>query len=64
MNENPRSVLTGTAALWVGAAVALLLTIPGLITAPVLGVLGVLLWLRLMELTRNRNVGLVIDGAK
>jgi hypothetical protein len=37
---------------------------PGLITAPVLGVLGVLLWLRLMELTRNRNVGLVIDGAK
>jgi len=37
---------------------------PGLITAPVLGVLGVLLWLRLMELTGNRNVGLVIDGAK
>ena len=37
---------------------------PGLITAPVLGVLGVLLWLRLMELTRNHNVGLVIDGAK
>ena len=37
---------------------------PGLITAPVLGVLGVLLWLRLLELTRKRNVGLVTDGAK
>ncbi len=36
---------------------------PGLITAPVLGVLGVLLWLRLLELTRKRNVGLVTDGA-
>jgi hypothetical protein len=37
---------------------------PSLITAPVLGALGVLLWLRLLELTRNCNVGLVIDGAK
>jgi hypothetical protein len=27
MNENLRSMLTGTAALWVGAALALLLTI-------------------------------------
>jgi hypothetical protein len=27
MNENLRSILTGTAALWVGAAMALLLTI-------------------------------------
>jgi hypothetical protein len=37
---------------------------PGLVTAPVLGVLGVLLWLRLLALTRNRRVGLVTDGAK
>jgi len=37
---------------------------PGLITSPVLGVLGVLLWLRLLGLTRNRNVGLVTDGVK
>jgi hypothetical protein len=37
---------------------------PGLITSPVLGVLGVLLWLRLLGLTRNRKVGLVTDGAK
>jgi hypothetical protein len=28
---------------------------PGLITSPVLGVLGVLLWLRLQELTRSRK---------
>jgi hypothetical protein len=37
---------------------------PGLITSPVLGVLGVLLWLRLLGLTRNRKGGLVTDGAK
>jgi len=30
---------------------------PGLITSPVLGVLGVLLWLRLLGLTKNRTVG-------
>jgi hypothetical protein len=37
---------------------------PGLLTSPVLGVLGLLLWLRLVGLTRNRNVGLVTNGAK
>jgi hypothetical protein len=37
---------------------------PGLITSPVLGILGVLLWRKLLGLTRNHNVGLVTDGAK
>ena len=37
---------------------------PGLVTSPVLGILGVLLWLRLLRLTRNRNIELVTDGAR
>jgi hypothetical protein len=37
---------------------------PGLVTSPILGVLGVLLGLRLQKLTRKRNEGLVIDGAR
>jgi hypothetical protein len=37
---------------------------PGLVTSPVLGVLGVLLLLRLLGLTKNRNAGLVPDGVK
>jgi hypothetical protein len=32
---------------------------PGLITSPVLGALGVLLWLRLEKVTTNRKAGLV-----
>jgi hypothetical protein len=45
MNEDLRSILTGTAVLTVGAVVSLVLTI--------LGVLGVLLWVRLLEFTRQ-----------
>jgi hypothetical protein len=37
---------------------------PGLITSPILGILGVMLWLRLLGITGNRNVGLVPDELK